>query len=288
MICGGVSEKMAMRPVLFVLIGWARRYDGTEAVIGSHKYLHDHPRDSEEAKAFVRQDDDMFHCGAGNGQIDEESVDIVFVARHPETRTYEVVAIYRGAESHFSPNQWSERWCIVKTSDAVLFRVGQRLKCTNWPAGQGMRRWARRLHSRGKSHQKLLATYREALKASTHTTDSTDIELDAFEGELRQLFIAHRKREAKLRAAKIRRALAQGNGHLRCEVPGCGFDFLKRYGEIGRNYAVVHHTKPLASLSKRGEKTSLEDLAIVCPNCHAMIHRGGQCRPIDSLLKKKK
>lgn len=120
-----------------------------------------------------------------------------------------------------------------------------------------------------------------------HTAENNDIELEAFEGELRQLFVMHRKREAKLRAAKIRQSLSEGGGHLRCEVPGCEFDFLDKYGELGRNFAVVHHTKPLASLSKHGAKTSLTDLAIVCPNCHAMIHRGGQCRSIDSLLQVK-
>jgi predicted HNH restriction endonuclease len=282
---------MDKQPVLFVLIGWARRYDGTEPVVGAHKYLDVHARDSEEAEAFVRQDDGLFYCGAGKGRIHEEALDTVFVARHPTARSYEVVAVYREAESYVRPNQWSEKWCTVKTTDAVLFRVGQRPTCAHWPAGQGMRRWARRLHSKGASHQELLVTYRAALnysaKSSTHATDSTDIELNAFEGELRQLFIAHRKREAKLRAAKIRQALSKNAGHLRCEVPGCGFDFLDKYGETGRNYAVVHHTKPLASLSTGGAKTSLADLAIVCPNCHAMIHRGGECKPMNSLLEAK-
>jgi 5-methylcytosine-specific restriction protein A len=31
----------------------------------------------------------------------------------------------------------------------------------------------------------------------------------------------------------------------------------------------------------------LADLAIVCPNCHAMIHRGGKCRSLESLILRK-
>jgi 5-methylcytosine-specific restriction endonuclease McrA len=282
-----VSSKLTNRPVLFVLIGWARRYDGTEAVVGGHKYLPGHPKDNAEAHAFVRQDDGAYHCGAGRGELHEDSVDAVFIARRPTARIYEVVALYLGAKAHVAEDQW----CTLAASDAVLFPVGRRPKCVDWPAGQGMRRWAQRQRSRGASHQALLDTYRAisrgSLSASNHAADGGDIELEGFEGELRRLFVLHRKREIKLRAAKIRQALQQGHGHLQCEAPRCGFDFLETYGEIGRNYAVVHHTKPLASLSSAGNKTSLKDLAIVCPNCHAMIHCDGQCRPISSLLKSK-
>lgn len=280
-----MSRESANRAVLFVLIGWARRYDGTEAVVGGHKYLPGHPTDNAEAKAFVRQRDGDFHCGAGRGKVHEDMVDAVFIARHPTARTYEVVAVYQGAKAHVALDQW----CTLAARDAMLFPVGRRPECADWPTGQGMRRWARRQRSKGASHQALLGIYRAitngSLPTPKHPAKSSDIELEAFEGNLQRLFIIHRKREAKLRAAKIRQALEQGSGHLRCEVPGCGFDFLETYGEIGRNYAVVHHTKPLASLSSTGSKTSLDDLAVVCPNCHAMIHRDGQCRPIESLLK---
>lgn len=282
-----MSRKSANSAVLFVLIGWARRYDGTEAVVGGHKYLPGHPKDNAEANAFVRQKNGEFHCGAGRGQVHEDIVDAVFIARHPIARTYEVVAVYPGAKAHVGEAQW----CTLAAPDAVLFPVGRRPKCADWPAGQGMRRWARRQRSKGASHQALLGIYRaitnRGLPAPKHAAESGDIELEAFEGSLQRLFVIHRKREAKLRAAKIRQALEQGSGHLRCEVPGCSFDFLETYGEIGRNYAVVHHRKPLASLSSAGSKTSLDDLAVVCPNCHAMIHRDGQCRPIASLLKVK-
>lgn len=141
-------------PVLFVLIGWAQLYDGTEVVKGAHKYLESHARDSEEAEAFVQRDDGFFYCGAGKGRINEESIDTVFVARHPKTQNYEIVAIYRRAKAYIRPNQWSDQWCTVRTADAVFFPIGQRPTCTSWPAGQGMRRWARRLHYKGASHRR--------------------------------------------------------------------------------------------------------------------------------------
>ena len=66
-------------------------------------------------------------------------------------------------------------------------------------------------------------------------------------------------------------------------VSKCGFDFEAVYGELGRDYAQVHHLKPLADRTKPSQ-TKLDDLAVVCANCHAMIHRGGKCRPLDKLI----
>ncbi len=111
-----------------------------------------------------------------------------------------------------------------------------------------------------------------------------DDEIRAFEGEQRLALIRHRKREQKLRAAKIEQTLRDGAGRLRCEVPGCGFDFFEVYEELGKDFAFVHHLKALGDLIAPRE-TSLDDLAIVCGNCHAMIHRGGGCRPLEDLIK---
>jgi hypothetical protein len=111
-----------------------------------------------------------------------------------------------------------------------------------------------------------------------------DAEIAAFEGDVRYLFVKHRSRERALRDATIRHALA--SGALRCEVPGCGFDFSERYGSVGRGYAQVHHLRPLSD-NEAAVETTLADLAIVCANCHAMIHRGGQSRPLDGLIPRK-
>jgi 5-methylcytosine-specific restriction protein A len=94
----------------------------------------------------------------------------------------------------------------------------------------------------------------------------------------------HRKRERRLREKKIEETLRLNNGRLICEVVNCGFDFLERYGEPGRGYAHVHHLMPLSDLPTHGEKVSQRDLAVVCANCHAMIHRGGGSRPLEGLI----
>jgi len=115
--------------------------------------------------------------------------------------------------------------------------------------------------------------------------DSLNPEPSAIEGEILHAMRQHRRREQRLRDEKIRQVV-QSTGRLRCEVPGCGFDFFEVYGEIGEGFAHVHHLQPLADrLGPSQTKTS--DLAIVCANCHAMIHRGDGTRPLESLILKK-
>jgi 5-methylcytosine-specific restriction protein A len=115
---------------------------------------------------------------------------------------------------------------------------------------------------------------------------TTDIELAAMEGAERMSLVRHRKREQSLRDAKVAEAKKNGDGRLKCEVPGCGFDFEAVYGELGRDYAQVHHLKPLADRTTPSQ-TKLNDLAVICANCHAMIHRGGKCRPLEKLIQTK-
>ena len=112
--------------------------------------------------------------------------------------------------------------------------------------------------------------------------ETADVELSFFEGSSRWKFVLHRRREAELRRSKIAEATASGN--LICEVPNCGFDFKKRYGSVGDGYAQVHHLVPLKKAPPEGRKIFLKDLAVVCANCHVMIHRGGECRPLVGLI----
>ena len=86
--------------------------------------------------------------------------------------------------------------------------------------------------------------------------------------EGRLVYRVHKTRERK-KGARKKRAVLRETGRLECEV--CGFDFLVAYGERGRGFAECHHRLPL---SKGTRATYLRDLAIVCANCHRMLHRG--------------
>jgi 5-methylcytosine-specific restriction protein A len=127
-----------------------------------------------------------------------------------------------------------------------------------------------------------------AQHTSTQVADEAQGEtFTASEGDLKQRLIWSRSRESSLRKAKLRHASRNSpDGLLRCEVPGCGFCFEEVYGDLGADFAHVHHLKALAARDQ-AENTTFADLAIVCANCHAMIHRHGQCRPLGGLIAKR-
>lgn len=78
-----------------------------------------------------------------------------------------------------------------------------------------------------------------------------------------------RERSSQLRQRKIDAMLAE-QGFLCCEI--CGFTELKSLPDffIGRSFE-IHHKLPLA-LSNRPVRTTLEDLAVLCANCHRLVH----------------
>jgi 5-methylcytosine-specific restriction protein A len=63
----------------------------------------------------------------------------------------------------------------------------------------------------------------------------------------------------------------------------CGFNFEKVYGAWGRGFIEVHHIVPLAQ-SGRTETDPKTDLAVLCANCHRMVHRRqGICLTVAEL-----
>ena len=56
------------------------------------------------------------------------------------------------------------------------------------------------------------------------------------------------------------------NGQIYCEI--CGFNFMSTY-DI--DYIEVHHLKALMDMEE-GDVTSLDDVCLVCSNCHRVIH----------------
>lgn len=115
---------------------------------------------------------------------------------------------------------------------------------------------------------------------SHHDLDDQDSE--AIEGEARLASRRHQKREGWLRNEKIAQVRAENAGRLPCQA--CGFDFFAAYGETGRDYAQVHHLNPLSDRTKPSS-TRLSDLAVLCANCHVMVHRGGKNRSLNGLVK---
>ncbi|WP_419211116.1 HNH endonuclease [Maribacter sp. X9] len=97
-------------------------------------------------------------------------------------------------------------------------------------------------------------------------TDILNDDLDDAESDEGKLKLAlHLVRE------RSRKLVAQKKASVRnpkCEC--CTFDFANTYPYIGDGFIECHHRVPI----NRGERISkLEDLALVCANCHRMLHR---------------
>jgi predicted HNH restriction endonuclease len=214
---------------------------------------------------------------------------IVFVATDPGDNNIKAVGVYASAD--VKPRE--DNWYVAEAVAAKRIPVEGRQPIRTWPRGQGMRRWARRNGNHGKTHSGLLEFFWKLSESLSRGKRLPSVnftpaeEEDGYEGEVRKLLVRHRTREHKLRKRKIAVALQENDGRIVCEVPRCGFDFHRRYGELGVGFAEVHHKKPLSDAPIRGRKVSMSDLAIVCANCHRMIHVGGQCRSLDVLIPKK-
>jgi 5-methylcytosine-specific restriction endonuclease McrA len=107
-------------------------------------------------------------------------------------------------------------------------------------------------------------------------------EITAREGVVSTRLHLHRERDKAIMVAKRKQVLSL-TGRLACSA--CGFDFLEFYGDLGENFCEVHHLRSLADAD--GEvQTRLEDLAVVCSNCHRMLHRSHPFLTIGQLKSK--
>lgn len=113
--------------------------------------------------------------------------------------------------------------------------------------------------------------------------DLFDVDQEAIGLEGNPRFRTHliRERNKKIIREKKNIVLKQF-GTLACEV--CRFDFKKNYGEIGENFCEIHHLIPLNQADGVVE-TTLDDLAVVCSNCHRMLHQGNPLLKLGELKK---
>ena len=87
--------------------------------------------------------------------------------------------------------------------------------------------------------------------------------------EGRILYRLHRMRERNNLLINKVKCKAIKEDLLKCEV--CNFDFHSIYGDLGKGYIECHHTLPLSSYLDE-ENTAINNIALVCSNCHRMLH----------------
>jgi 5-methylcytosine-specific restriction enzyme A len=111
-----------------------------------------------------------------------------------------------------------------------------------------------------------------------HSIEDPDLLDDADEGGAVLRSHLRRERNANLRRRKIAEVRRQGR-ELACEA--CGFNFEAAYGGRGAGFIECHHRNPLHETGP--VKTRLADLALICSNCHRMIHRTATWLSVEEL-----
>ncbi|KRE45820.1 HNH endonuclease [Paenibacillus sp. Soil522] len=115
----------------------------------------------------------------------------------------------------------------------------------------------------------LFALVDNRLKADELSEDAPEVRREFPEGRLYEKL--HKQRERSSKVVKLaKQNMKQQLGKLICQV--CHFDFGQTYGALGEDFIEAHHTIPVSELNGNSI-TKIEDIALVCSNCHRMLHR---------------
>lgn len=125
----------------------------------------------------------------------------------------------------------------------------------------------------------IAAAIREGVSDPASSSKPPDEDEEFPEGRILTQLHKTRERNPSIVRRKKQKVLGETGG-LACEV--CGFDFKKFYGELGDGFAECHHIKPLSDLPA-AKSTRLSDLAIVCANCHRILHRSRPWKTVEEL-----
>jgi len=119
------------------------------------------------------------------------------------------------------------------------------------------------------SLHRLFSPYLIVKTSSDSNIDNSDLQIykdddiEVIEGKLTLKRHIGRERNLKIIRLKKQQALSQNN--LMCEV--CSFSFIDTFGV---EFIECHHIHPISDSFER--ITTLDDLALVCANCHRMLH----------------
>ncbi|QAY36076.1 hypothetical protein ETN89_12620 [Photobacterium damselae subsp. damselae] len=121
-------------------------------------------------------------------------------------------------------------------------------------------------------------TVAHAMLSAWNNSDDSDEDIDEItpskvtdsEGKFRYVLHKRRERSSALRKAKVEHFLTT-NDFIHCEL--CRVNLNDKYpSSLSEGYIEVHHIKPISTLAEH-TPTHIDDLILLCPNCHRMVHR---------------
>ena len=291
--------------IVFCNVGWMKRYDGIDGDSIQRGGSYNSGSIGHEVCNFSNVGGKVYgyvqptgrinieKLGAKKGAEYAEDVTVVWTAGPDSGGTavvgwYKNATVYRELQRISKPapihrkNGVDTYRILASASDARLLAVGNREfmipRAVKGGIGQSNVWYADKPES-----IELVDEVLRLIERDAETDRLPDVDTKAFglEGNPRLTSHLRRERNSTIVRQKKKLVLAE-NGSLCCEV--CGFDFEKVYGENGKDFCEVHHLIPLHK-SDGVIETKLSDLAIVCSNCHRVLHRVSPMPSIDELKK---
>lgn len=292
-------------PILFCNVGWMNRYNGIagDSIERGGKY-NKHSVGHEVCNftnnqgfvyGYVQPVGDSIKLeklGASKNDEKIEGVTVVWTAGPESGGTvvvgwYEDATVFRDLQSIEKPNALQTKNGVtsyrvkVPANKATLLPVERREliipRAVKGGIGQSNVWFADKEES-----QEIVDQVLELIETGgTSYLPDVDQSKSIIEGNPR--LVAHLRRERNAAIVKQKKStVLKATGKLCCEI--CGFDFKKIYGDIGDGFCEVHHIHPLHK-SDGNVKTELKDLAIICSNCHRIIHRVDPMPSIEKFAK---
>ncbi|MDX9990093.1 HNH endonuclease [Thiothrix unzii] len=292
-------------PILFCNVGWMARYDGIDGDSIQRGGSYNNDSVGHEVCNFSNIDGNVYGYVQPTGQIkieklgatkkDEQvtGVTVIWTAGPDSGGTavvgwYKNATVFRGYQKIKRPTELQKSngldtfRILALAADATLLPVDKRSfmipRAVKGGIGQSNVWYADSPES-----EPIVAGVFRLMESSGKADPLPDVDVEAygFEGNPRLMAHMRRERNSSIIQKKKKDVLAR-TGTLQCEA--CGFDFAKTFGEYGKEFCEVHHLIPLHK-SDGLIKTELSDLAIVCSNCHRVIHRMNPMPTIAALTK---
>jgi 5-methylcytosine-specific restriction protein A len=166
----------------------------------------------------------------------------------------------KAANAHLIPEHQRRFEVPMKVHREDKGYIGQR----NWFYPETSNRYARFLESFS------------LLRNAKPPASPSDEEIAAFEEGQRytsETVLSARNAKA-VKAAKLKHG-------TRCQA--CNFSFKEHYGEVGEGFIEAHHRIELSSSASR--LTTVDDINVLCSNCHRMVHRKSPPLTLDDLRR---
>lgn len=292
-------------PIVFCNVGWMNRYNGIDGDSIQRGGAYNREFTGHEVCNFSDIDGKVYGYVQPIGQIkieklgaekkDDrvEGVTVIWTAGPDDGGTavvgwYKNATVFRRLQKFNKLTQLQEEnrldsyWISALASDATLLPIDKR-SCMIPRAVRGGIGQSNVWYADAPESRSIVAKVLRLVESSGDAEWFPDVDDEAYGSEGNLRLIMHLKRERNVLIVRRKKAnvLAE-TGALKCEV--CGFDFKVIYGEHGREFCEVHHLVPLHK-SDGVVKTELNDLAIVCSNCHRIIHRINPMPSIQDLAK---